>query len=630
MKILTKKNGIALVAVLTVLLVLTLLLPIMFTMTENATESSVRSETEHKASYFARTSVEMAVMAFEEFYDAYDSAHSQYLEQTGNGQSVSKPEVCTKYEEFISNGTMKASRVYIYTKDSYAGKKPPSVAEDSSMAGYNEWQNYENNAIAYEAVSRTAAAPAKAGYTLLGYADCDISYEEIAEYYKVNTDGSMELLVPQKDASGGVAKTPEQQYNDLMANYSPGQPTWHKVERKQVKFRSVTTLGEKQYNGFDRTCTVVLPTEPTENNWLAPTKIKNNQIFADTSKATGMAELSYDSSFTGNNSGGGSEGAINQVLFSFSASGNMIISSKGLKSTAEYNVKDLSLGVEPVTETKNPENDPHFNCLATNNMKKWATGVQKDNFIMFSATNGIQVEMPVNLLINPCRTMRIGDGISANQTLYKLLVFQAPNITFQNSVNSMVSLWRRSGLGEILADQLLGDGYDARRVTSIILSAPEHTPYSYVNEGRNNQVVKAGKVCFMEDAYIWIIPVTERGSNYKTQTVYYKNTDIQLYKFAEAGDVYYFNSEVGTQDGKNSTGFSMSAYFMDVLYPDVVEDDFGWQFWKTLRAKAFGFAQKNFVPIEYVREDFSKIGNIYTDEGVETEQVDDIFVVWDS
>ena len=630
MKILTKKNGIALVAVLTVLLVLTLLLPIMFTMTENATESSVRSETEHKASYFARTSVEMAVMAFEEFYDAYDSAYSQYLEQTGNGQSVAKPEVCTKYEEFISNGTMKASRVYVYTKDSYAGKKPPSVAEDSSMAGYNEWQNYENNAIAYEAVSRTASAPAKAGYTLLGYADCDISYEEIAEYYKVNTDGSMELLVPQKDASGGVAKTPEQQYNDLMANYSPGQPTWHKVERKQVKFRSVTTIGEKQYNGFDRTCTVVLPTEPTENNWLAPTKIKNNQIFADTSKATGMAELSYDSSFTGNNSGGGSEGAINQVLFSFSASGNMIISSKGLKSTAEYNVKDLSLGVEPVTETKNPENDPHFNCLATNNMKKWATDVQKDNFIMFSATNGIQVEMPVNLLINPCRTMRIGDGISPNQTLYKLLVFQSPNITFQSSVNSMISLWRKSGLGEILMDQLFGDGYDARRVTSIILSAPEHTPYSYVNEGRNNQVVKAGKVCFMEDAYIWIIPVTERGSSYKTQTVYYKNSDIQLYKFAEAGDVYYFNSEVGTQDGKNSTGFSMSAYFMDVLYPEVVEDDFGWQFWKTIRAKGFGFAQKNFVPVEYVREDFSKIGNIYTDEGVETEQVDDIFVVWDS
>ncbi len=628
MKILTKKNGIALVAVLTVLLVLTLLLPVMFTMTENATESSVRSETEQKASYFARTSVEMAVMAFEEFYDAYDSAHSQYLEQTGNGLSVSKPDVCTKYEQFISNGSMKASRVYVYTKDSYVGKKPPEVAEDSSMAGYNEWQNYEDNAIAYEAVSRTADAPAKSGYTLLGYADCDISYEAIAEYYKVNTDGSMELLVPIKNASGGVIKTAKEQYDELITNYAPGKATWHKVERKQVRFRSVTTIGEKQYNGFDRSCTVVLPTKPTENNWLAPTKIKNNQIFADTSKATGMAELAYDKSFTGNNSGGGSGNAINQVLYSFSSTGNMIISTKGLKSTSEYNVKDLSLGVEPVTETKNPENDPNFNCLATNNMKKWATGVQKDNFIMFSATNGIQVEMPVNLLINPCRTMRIGDGISPNQTLYKLLVFQAPNITFQNSVNSMISLWRRSGLGEIIADQLLGDGYDARRVTSIILSAPENTPYSYDHDEYG--VVKAGKVCFMEDAYIWLIPVTERGSNYKTQTVYYKNSDIQLHKFAEAGDVYYFNSEVGTQDGKNSTGFSMSAYFMDVLYPERVDDDFGWQFWKTIRAKAFGFAQKNFIPVEYVPDDFRKIGNIYTDEGIETEQVDDIFVVWDS
>lgn len=635
MKILTSKNGIALVAVLTVLLILTLLLPAMFTMTEAATKSSVKAQTEQQASYFARTSAEMAVMAFEEFYDSYEAELSKYNELLENGQNPEKHAVITNYETFMNNKSMKANRIYVYRNDFYVGRDIPPVVEYEGD-GFAEWQAYEKEAIIYKAVKAEESVPdlSGSGYTQIGYADCSIAYEHVADYFSVKKDGSMELLVPEKDENGNVV-TPEQQYNNIKNNYVPGSngDTCQKIEREQIKFTAVATIDGKTYNAFSRSCLVVLPTKPTENNWLAPTEVEGNQIFADTDRATGIFELSYDDSFTGKGGGGGSANAIKQVLYSFSSSGNMIISTKGMESTADYNIEDLSLGVRPVTATKNPANDPHFGCLATNNMRSWATGVQKDNFIMFSSTNGIQVEMPVNLLVNPCRTGRIGDGLQANQTLYKLLVFQAPNITFQSSVNSMVSLWRKGGLGEILMDQLFGDGYDARRVTSLILSAPENTPYSYPNEDRGNKVVKAGKVCFMEDAYIWIIPVTENGSNYKTQSVYYKGSDIQLHKIAEAGDVYYFNSEVPTQQGNNTTGFSLSAYYMDVIYPTTVEDEVdeaGWNIWKKIQAAGYGFAQKTYAPAEYKEKDFLKIGNIYTDEGVEVEQVDDIFVVWES
>ena len=64
MKILTKKNGIALVAVLALLLVLTLLLPAIFTMAENATKSAMKGQDTQRASYLARSMAEMSVAAF--------------------------------------------------------------------------------------------------------------------------------------------------------------------------------------------------------------------------------------------------------------------------------------------------------------------------------------------------------------------------------------------------------------------------------------------------------------------------------------------------------------------------------------------------------------------------------------
>lgn len=666
MKILTKKNGIALVAVLTVLLVLTLLLPVMFSMAERATKSAMGGTNEQRASYLARTSCEMAVSAFQDFYDSYDEQKSAYKAAVAAGENVAYPDVCAKYDTFTTEGSMDAEIIYMYTKDGI------TIPDNDDVEA---WDTYQSTAVIYKTTKANIA-----GYTLLGSAECDIQYSEKSEYYRIengaltqltddyqlNADGSYAL-----DENGNkiVTTSAQSKYDTLKQNLekavedgidTTSYPQCHKIDRKEIRFDAVATIGQKTYRDFNRGCLVILPTKPSDENWIVPASIESNQIFVDSSQATGIMTLDYDKIFMGTKS---DTEATSQVVYSFSCTGNMVITNKGmtikdgntyvdynayLKLHPEYKnqLADFSLGVHPITTTINPENDPSFSCLKTNNMRSWASGAQKDNFIMFSATNGIQVDMPVNLMINPCRTGRIGDGIHRNQSLYKVLAFQSPNIIFKGSVNNFVSLWKKTGLIEGVLD-MFGDGTDARRVSSIILSAPENTPYTYINDCRDNnggkvekgkgtQVVKAGKVFFAEDAYVWLVPFSENGSGYKTQTVYYKNSDIKLYKIANKGDVYYFNSEVPTKDGKKTTGFSMTAWFMDVKYDAMVDDtDYGWKLWSAMKDKSYGFTQDilkkyNFIPQDYVEDDFHYVGNIYDGTGGRLPVIDDFYVVWDS
>ena len=344
--------------------------------------------------------------------------------------------------------------------------------------------------------------------------------------------------------------------------------------------------------------------------------------------------------------------AIGQPVYVFSCIGNMVLSPENLKAKlvdnsgkesfvdyADYceangisfSIKDLSLGVHPVTTTVNPENDPTFSCIKTNNMRAWASDAQLDNFVAFTATNAIQVDMPINLLVNPCRTGRIGDGLDANQSLYKIMYFQAPTIVFNGSVNNFISLYQKTSLGAVILD------YNAYRMSSVVLSAPDSTPYSYdhPDEKYGGRSVKAGKVIFAEDSYVWLIPYTEDGSNYNTQTVYYKGKDIILYKFANAGDVFLFNTEVLTElDGSmQKAGFSLTGYFMDVLYEKDdtdKENTSWWQVWSKLKEVLFNEAVKNYRNDTYVEGDLKKIGNIYTSNEKTATVVDDFYVVWES
>jgi hypothetical protein len=260
-------------------------------------------------------------------------------------------------------------------------------------------------------------------------------------------------------------------------------------------------------------------------------------------------------------------------------------------------------------------------------MRSWSQSARKDNFVALTATNGIQFDMPVNVIMNPCRTGRIGDGLDSNQSLYKILYLQAPTIVFNQPVNSFISLYNKNS---ILAHIL---EYNAFRMSTIILAAPESTPYTM--ELSTGGTVKAGKVIFAEDAYIWLVPFTENGSNHNTQTVYYKGKDIILYKFADAGDVFLFNAE--KESNINGTdekiGFSMTTYFMDVIYNKDTTDrnNTSWyQFYKRLQNYLFeGAMESNLNQKEYVAEDLQWIGNINT--GTQAPPViDDFYVVWES
>jgi hypothetical protein len=293
------------------------------------------------------------------------------------------------------------------------------------------------------------------------------------------------------------------------------------------------------------------------------------------------------------------------------------------------NLADFSLGLHPETTTLNPERDPFFNCLKTNNMRTWSSSAQRDNFVAFTATNGIQFDMPVNVIMNPCRTGRIGDGIARNKSLYKVLYLQAPTIVFNEPVNSFVSLYTKTSLLALVFD------YNAYRMSTIIFAAPESTPYTMeIRENGAVKTVKAGKVYFAEDAYVWLVPFTENGSNYKTQSVYYKGKDIILYKFANAGDVFLYNAEKETMINGQSVkaGFSMTSYFMDVVYSKDTTDTNNvkwWQLWSGIQSLIFDAAVSGARPKTYEAQDLQWVGNM--NNGTQgSPNVDDFYVVWES
>ncbi len=658
MNILTRRNGIALVAVMAVLLILTLLLPLMFTMSENAMKSAMKGTDELRSSYLARTMIEMSVAAFQDQYDAAE-------EEVQTNTHTANNSVYNKLQTFYnSDKTMTAETICMFREPNI--KHPSELNKDdyATEQAYNEayeeaLENYTESGIIYVPLSDVSGVSDKSelisgntyvagvnntqgNYEFVGYADCDIVYDDEIEYYKTQADSSG-VVTTEKITSSDA----ETIFNSYIAQvqggtkFSTTDPKYSKIEKKNVRFQSTAKINGKVET---RSCILVLPTKPAEQSWIAPTEMKSNQIFIDSSKATSVTDLKSSSSLFVDTSA-----LAKQSVYVFSCVGNMVLSTENMKfpvvegNTTNYydyatasaktnhtlpKISDYSLGVQPITTTVKPEHDPTFSCVKTNNMNSWAESGQKDNFVAFTATGDIEVDMPINLLINPCRTGRIGDGISSNESLYKIMYFQAPNIIFNGEVNSFISLYQKTNVIAALTD------YNGYRMSSIMLAAPESTPHSYYHgDDKYRKTVKAGKVYFMKDAYVWLVPFTEDGSNYKTQTVYYKGKDIILYKFANAGDVYLFNNEVVTDDGQKA-GFSMTGYFMDVLYnKDDVRTDTNtkwYQFWGKMKESIYGVARNAISDPIYVEEDLKYIGNIGSGGAENVPVVDDFYVVWDS
>lgn len=631
MKILAKRNGIALLAVLAILLVLTMLIPIMFTMSDNAVKSAMEGTDAQRAAYLARTMVEMSVAAFEDTYD--DAEDNPY------GREARYLQVF--YED---QKTMDVQRLYMYRAENVEYPKKPSRIDYDSDSAYNtamesykqKLETYEKNGITYSTEGNTPS-----GYSKVGYADCHITYDDNPEYYAIKSDGTTEPIDADTYIGGSAAL--EKLISDGVD--VSNETKYVKIQNKNIIFTSYAMVNGKAGR---RRCVLILPTKPSEEFWITPASLEVgcNQIFPQSSKASGRTNIKYDSGLFVDGS------ALKQPLYIFSCLGNMVISDENLsvsrtnannvteqisyieylrENNASYRPQDMTFGLHPETGTREPDNDPTFSCLRTYNMKSWHDDAQLDNFVAFTATNAIQVDLPVNLIVNPSRTGRIGDGIDRNYSLYKVLIFQAPTIVFNKTVSSFISLQtnnvKTGGIN-------LYPTHPVYRMTSIMFAAPKNTPFSYLN-GDRKQTVKAGKVYFAEDVYIWVVPYDEDGSNYDTQTVYYKNKDIVLYKIANAGDIYYFNSEVPVTVNKEqtTTGFSLTGYFMDVIYNEH-KDNFNnnkwWQVWSNAKALLFNNLLENFHEPIFVKDDFKWIGNAISGTGDKLPVVDDFYVIWDS
>ncbi len=677
MKILTSRNGIALVAVLTILLVLTLLLPAMFTMSDTATKFSVEGEHRQRASYFARSICEMAVATYKNTYNVevpnpIPADRAEYYERIKAYQGAYDK----MFQEALKNPGVKSTpltceNVYMY------------MNADGDIQYSNEYTTDGNN---------TALNPGgNEAFEQIGSGSCDISYMYQELYYLVDNDEKKNYEIKNKttfEKIYGYVKNIEAHPNgaltdlNLVANImgveKESVPTNHsftvtRVMNKIVSFDATAVVNNKVET---RKCVIILPTYPSEQNWLlypGATYGRGNEVVANPDKATGMTRINY------NNSGIVGE-YKNQNLLTFSCLGNMHISTKDLKcgeykwvdasqsfdvdyvtssggysdhpeeaklATLPENATEFVMNTAPGVNTT-PENDPQWNILDGINMKEYFNQTQADNFICMSSTNSITVDLPVSLIVNPARANRLGDGTDACYSLYKTLIFQAPTVVFGGQVDMLVSFYDRPANG--LVDNVVGgDGLktiDCRRMSSIVLSTPESGGYRYT-PNYQEESVKAGRVVFLQDCYVWVIDYADNGSGYSeewyevAQTVYYKNRDLRKIKVASAGDVYLYNTELErtAKDGKKqAVGFSIAGYAIETIYYDKFAGGTNapwYNIWLNAQQAIFDrymgeLAKSN----TYQKDDFHLVANLYDGSGnpeyLELPDSDGIYTIWSS
>lgn len=653
MKILKARNGIALIAVLTILLLTSLFIPVMFSMSDSSLAIAVKGTDRQRSSYLARTITEMSVAAFKSFDSTepteisgdaltqYNKINARYQQLVAGTISEIKTDTIVMLSKTVGGGdkyykVVKNGDVEVKTEISYKYYKELLTAYDEMV--YNEITppytlfvdegKGTKESIVYANLSSDANSEYQAylndGYTEIGRGQCTITYDDSIKYYKTITSTQVTTEITKNDYDTSLSSLEGALANGVSCDYSLST-----VANKNVVFTSSATV---KGSTSSRSCILVLQTYPSEEEWLVFGIESNgsqipsggNQVFVDPKKATSRIPIEYDQAI-GNS-------YIKQTLLVYSSIGNMLIQPTAFKD-ASGNVhntgngnSEFVLGVQPGLNTT-PNNDPSYNIIDGVNYNDSTEVAQMNNFVAFASTSAIQVDMPVNLLVNPCRAKRLGDGYifgagDANGSLYKIMMFQAPTIQFNGALDMMMSFYVR-------------DNEEARRMSSVILSAPDATPYSYYNDDRKS-VVKAGMVYFTEDCYLWIIPYGEDGSasawtGFMAETIYYKDSDFTKIKIANAGDVYYFNSEVEV-DGEK-VGLSLTGYFLETEYiPKMEEYEEGswWQIWNNTKTSIFAnYMQGQFSEKPtYVEDDFRFVGNINDGDRIEYPEIDEYYTIW--
>lgn len=724
MKILKARNGIALTAVLAILLITSLFIPVMFSMGTTSLSIAVQGEDRQRVSYFARTVTEMSVASFKQFesnehvrckykvyqngvckscglkqYDAVDpfakdAAVSDTMIAAYNnliGQPI--PSDSESVEPLKLGDENYPKRVTSITTDTIvmATRIHPTEKQQlyyvrylddlgNPLGGWNEVSAFRYRELSIELQefydanenNNDAQPPFELKPNPLDPKDepdpTDVAEKEEIKYFSCTKDASGNIVFPNEMTSGGYEEVArgycEITYDNSTVYYKTGAKkggenykktititagdyatgienlkngdettySFSKKENRNVYFTSYVTTVDG--NTASRTCVLVLPTYPSEEEWLEFGVVatdengdpKNeliasggNQIFVDPDQATSRVPISYTDPALGD--------YVEQNLLVYSGVGNMVIRPTSYKNALDgstvlsgENNSKFVLGIQPGLNTT-PNDDPTFETIDAVNYEN-STVAQRNNFVAFSATNAIQVDLPINLLVNPCRANRAGDnkifGTNVNGSLFKILMFQAPIIQFNDTVDMMVSFYVRQRNDE--------DGM-ARRMSSVVLMAPESTPYSYYHAGTNYQrIVKAGMVYFAEDCYLWIIEPGDDGSassgwGFLAETVYKRDSDFYKMKIADAGDVYYFNAEVDNGDGEE-VGFSLTAYMVETKYKNQVAEASG--IWNRIAS----VAMEDYEDI-YDANDWQFVGNTNDpDFAVEPPKVDGYYTYW--
>ncbi len=675
MKILTMRNGIALVAVLTIMLITSLFIPVMFNLTDTSLMVAITGTDRQRSSYLARTICEMSVAAFKKFdseeYTKIDPADTDAKDRYTGLTAEEKARYDVLIEEYnkLKNNQrdkILTNKVYMYSTTTTGTEYVKVVTREGvEIENKISAKTYEDLLIAYEQMKTNGEDPGyelrtyegrtieeivyategteeyvkysgDASYKLIGSGYCEITYDNSVHYYKTITS-TQKIEEVTKDQYDQLLSTLEQTLkNGNSVDYSIS-----KKENKNVTFTSIATVKNITIR---RSCVLVLQTYPGEEDWLVlgieGMGTGGNQVFVDPSKASARIPIEYDTAM-------GSY--AKQTLLVYSAVGNMLIQpakltdkNKPLKdsngntvvdsngnivyetASSGVNNSEFVLGIQPGLNTT-PNDDPSYEIIDGMNYESTEEVSQMNNFVAFTSTNAIQVDMPVNLLVNPCRANRLGDNITKkNGSLYKVMIFQAPTIQFNRRIDTMMSFYVPT------------NNSDARRMSSIVLMAPEDTPYNYYNEDRMT-VVKAGMVYFQEDCYLWIIPYGEDGSasswaGVLSETVYERDSDFTKIKIANAGDVYQFNADVMV-DGER-VGVSLTGYYLETEYiPNMesYEDGEWWEIWSNTKTAIFAnYMQGAFGGRDdptYVEDDFKYFGNMKEDP-IEVPEVDDYFTIW--
>lgn len=540
MKILSRKNGIALVAVLAVLLVLTLLLPVMFRSSESAMRSAGTELSRQKAGYLARTGAEMAVASVKSTLgDAKkdpESTYGKFYEALKNESLVANDTYGIKVVDGQLQATL-APITLFQKKDDATGK-----IDSKYLSGYN------------------VATPS--GYERIGTAEITVAYNGKPEYYKVD-----EKTNTYEKVTGDTQEDIEKQVFYEETLYEAGEKGPEAVKAKEINHGYVAIYNDNYIvkstatvNGQTKTRTAIVvetlnmyDEENPEEGYIAyteqymskapqfvrmikgdypkaynydkkkkdwvevtekPYEFGGNQAFANPFKATSKKEVKAF--------GEGLNGVkvdendyYSKDVYIFSAIGNMHINvpeNRKIVTAVDHpddsdrggnTLNPLVFGAYPGINWRVFENTTSgmYTSLQGMNYNDHATDAQRYNFMSFCATDTLQVSLPVELRVNPKRAGRTGDGPDTNCTLFKVLNFQAKDIVFDKKIDLFASICNEEfiylgmGIKREPQDKAYRGGF-------LNLTAPANTPYSYYNSGRK-KTVPAGIVYFTEPVYLW-------------------------------------------------------------------------------------------------------------------------------